>query len=550
MAALAACRMGVAGDADRLDRSPDAPSAFSPATTISTMLATTSEGGFEVTPLFTVGEGFDGYVPPGVPDGLVVFPSDADTIRVYMNHELPARAGVPYELANGTRLKGARISWFEIDRRSRRVTAAGPAIATIRDRAGRIVTAPRQVHERDEEDGRGLQALCSASGYRAGERGFADDILLTHEEASVRTGHAHGGSVWALDLRSHTLWALPDLGRGAWENSVAVPTADGGNSDGHVALLLADDYQHGRVPLYLWLGRKQPGGDFPARNGLREGGLYAWVADSGDRNPEEWSGSGTRRQGRFVPVPVREARNAGKPGYDADGYLDDTTLRARASARGVFLFSRPEDLEADPADPRRVVFASTGQGDAFPSDDWGSLYLIELRLPDDPGAVLQGGAVARADIALLYDADETGDMGLRNPDNVAWAVDGHIYVQEDKAVRRGGFGTQSGVEASVWRLHPDRPAGAQRIAVVDRGALPPGSSDPRADVAGAWESSGILDVSTALGTWPRAVALIATVQAHSVRDGPVGGRDGLVEGGQLLLLTRPAADDALKMRAP
>ena len=179
-------------------------------------------------------------------------------------------------------------------------------------------------------------------------------------------------------MAGEVLWALPELGRGSWENSAAVATPDGERPDGHVALLLGDDLEFGRAPLYLWLGRKIPGGNFLERNGLARGQLHVWVAGNGDRTPQQWSGSGSVRTGRFVPLAARTADGKPGPATDGAGYFNDTELRRRAEALGAFMFSRPEDLHTNPRGGTQVAFASTGHGGQFPADDWGNVYLIDL----------------------------------------------------------------------------------------------------------------------------------------------------------------------------
>ncbi len=489
--------------------------------------------GVAVSPLLTVGEPIDGgYRLPGVLDGTAAFALGPDRVLLLVNHELGARRGYAYELANGTELRGARVSALELDVRSRRIVGGRLAYDSVRDRRGRLVSRAAQINEGRGGDA-GLDALCSAAGYRAGSLGFVDDLMLTHEEASSREGHPHGGSVWALDVRDRELWALPALGRGTWENSVALPTPDAGQPDGHVALLLGDDYERGGAPLYLWLGRKQPGGTFPERNGLASGSLFSWVADDGSGSPADWSGTGSIRTGRFVALRAREPARAGGRGYDAQGYLDDTRLRDAARKAGAFMFSRPEDLHANPANPRQVAMSSTGQGWAFPADDWGTLYLIDVVFERDESGELE----PQARIEILYDADEAADRGIRSPDNLVWASDGALYVQEDPATRRARFGAASGIEASIWRVVPGTRAAPERLAVIDRAAVPPGASDSAAGRPGAWESSGILDVSRLIGAGPRELVLVATVQAHTVTDGPIGGRNDLVQASQLLLLS-------------
>lgn len=496
------------------------------------MLRALPDAGFQTRVLLTVGDRVGSYQPPGVLDGLAAFPRDSQTVRVLATHELESAGGYAYRLGNGLELTGSRISYFDIDKRSRRIVDAGLAFDRIWDRREALVTEAAQINERG--DGRrGLDALCSAAGYVAGERGFVDDIFFVHEEISAEEAHPHGGSVWALDVAGRELWALPELGRGSWENSVAIAAPEG-----FVALLLGDDLEFGGAPLYLWVGRREPNGDFPARNGLRNGRLFAWAASDGSADPSDWHGTGTVRAGYFVPIDTREPDRAGEPGYDSQGYRNDTTLRQAAFASGAFRFSRPEDLHANPARPGEIVFSSTGHGDALPADDWGTLYVlrVEFAPPVASRDLLRPGAQLR----ILHDADDFGDFGIRSADNLVWADDGMIYVQEDKATKRARFGGDSGRETSIWRLDPRQPEQRERIAEIDRRVvLPRGSRDYKAREFGAWESSGIVDISRAMEAWPDELVLLLSVQAHGLRGGAIGESPQLAEGGQLLLLSQP-----------
>ncbi|MGI9331398.1 MAG: alkaline phosphatase PhoX [Gammaproteobacteria bacterium] len=486
------------------------------------------DSGLRATVLLTVGDRIGEYQPPGRLDGLGAWRTDKDTLRVFANHELPATAGYPYQLANGTELRGSRISYFDLDLGSGQLRAAGLAFDSIRDREGKRVELATQVSEQPRRPTAGLNALCSAAGYKAGQYGFVDDLFLTNEEVSAREDHPHGGSVWALDIGERELWAVPDLGRGAWENVAAVSAPEG-----YVALLLGDDIQFGRAPLYLYIGRKQ-GNDFLGRNGLRDGQLHVWVADGGEQSPADWRGTGTARPGSFVPLAARLDSRAGAKGYDARGYRDDTTLREAAWKLGAFVFSRPEDLHVNPTDGLQVIFASTGQGKSVPDDDWGTLYRIDLSF--NPRA--EGLPAVSAVLSIVHDGDDLGDRGIRSPDNLTWARDGMVYVQEDKATKLASFGADTGIDASLWRIDPRQPYDYQRLAVIDRAvSLPPGSVDRKADDFGAWESSGIIDVADRLDLPPGQQAFLLSVQAHGLSKGPIGGRRELVEGGQLVLLT-------------
>ena len=152
-----------------------------------------------------------------------------------------------------------------------------------------------------------------------------------------------------------------------------------------------------------------------------------------------------------------------------------------------------------------------------------------------------------ATLKILYDGDDAGgrfshpDEGIRNPDNLEWGEDGWIYIQEDKAKQRDPlFGSHSGEESSLWRLDP-LTGEVQRIARIDRSViLPEGSTDESPGVIGAWESAGILDVTSLFDSRVGERVLLATVQAHTIRDGLIAKRK-LDEGGQLILLRRPPA---------
>ena len=502
------------------------------------MLVPVTGAGFSSQVLLSTGDTVGNYRPPGVLDGMVAFPTkDPESVDLFVTHELGASEGPSYRLANGTELKGSRITRFGLDRRTRRITSARLAYREVRDRSGRVVVAAAQLNEAKGRGAAGLESFCSASGWVAGEYGFVDQLVMAHEEVTRTEGHPHGGTIYALDVDAETLWALPALGRGSWENSAALSTPDGSHPDGHVGLLLGDDLEFGAAPLYLWIGRKIPGGNFIERNGLARGQLHVWVAANGDRTPEQWFGSGTERAGRFVPIATRTVDGAPGRETDSAGYSNDPELRQRARELGAFMFSRPEDLHTNPRIGTQVAFASTGQGSRFPADDWGNVYLVDVQFV--PGVA--GTLASEARIRLFYDGDDTGDRGLRNPDNLVWAEDGSIYVQEDRATKLARFGADSRQEASVWALDPSGTRAPRRIASIDRRAVPSGSTDTKAQETGAWESSGIIDVTYLLGGAPGEILLLANVQAHGVTDGPLGGRGGLVEASQLLLLSGAAA---------
>jgi endonuclease I len=521
----------------------------------STLMKGVAGEGYVVNPIWTIGDTLEGstgalnassagnFSPVGTPDGLGAFSLNANTVRVFMNHEIEVPAtgsgGYPFTLSNGTVLNkgGARITYFDIDKTSRRVVDAGLAIARMYDRNGAIVTSPSQL-----ELG-GLDRMCSASLcepnlFGAG-RGLVDRIYLTGEETSTAFGHPHGGTFWALDTSNGDLWALPDLGRGSWENAALVDTG----TTTHVAFLLGDDAQS--TPLYLYAGVKDTSGgaNFIERNGLKGGQLYVWKATNGNATPQQFNGTGATRAGTWVAINAKNAGAAGTAGHDAAGYKNDTTLHAEADALGAFSFSRPEDVATSPTDGTIVAFTSTGRGSLYPADNWGDTYLIDI---DFAGGVPTAGA-----LRILYDGDDAGggqfmtpEEGLRCPDNLDWADDGFIYVQEDQSNQVGSFGA-AGEETSIWRLDATTGA-AMRVAQTDRSnVLPLGSTDGNTGGFGNWESSGIIDVSELFGEAAGTLFLF-DVQAHSVTNGLIASKT-LNEGGQLCFLERGWEMGAFKL---
>ncbi|MGD2074307.1 MAG: DUF839 domain-containing protein [Gammaproteobacteria bacterium] len=469
-----------------------------------------TSNGWDVEASFTVGETIKGYTPPGILDGAGAFDSDdKGHVRVLINHELTSEAGYIYGLANGTKLAGARVSYFDIHKQTRKIKRAGLAYDTIYDRAGNVVTSPSQL------DFEGFNRLCSARGVSAGELGFMDDIFFTGEETA-------GGTQWAIDVDEQAIWAVPAMGIGAWESWSPIDSG----SEGTVALLGGDDREG--APLYLYVGEKAATGDgsFLDRNGLAVGALYCWKADDdGIGTPAEFNGFFNETSGYFVELVNYDPSMAGEPGWDGLGYAKQDNLDWQTEAAGCFQFARPEDLHNDPANPTSVAFASTGRSSLFPADSWGTVYQVDVDVP-----------ALTADIKILHDADALPipDMGIRSPDNLTWADDGAIYVQEDRSV--DGFGDESGVETSIWKLSPAS-GDFSRITEMNRAAVAPeGSTDGDPDDLGDWESSGIIDVTRLFKSDDADdTLLMGVVQAHSIRDGVIADED-LVQGGQIIFL--------------
>jgi serralysin len=501
--------------------------------------------GYTVDPLFTVGEKIGDYVPPGILDGIGAYSLNESTVRLLVNHELASSDGYRYTLKNGTQLPGARVSYFDVDKQTLKITGSGLAYDTIINRAGEVVDAASDL------EFAGLQRFCSGALFEANQfgagKGLADRIYFAGEETN-------GGTQFALDTKTNTLYAVPWFGRAAWENVTEINTG----TTNKVAFIIGDD--RANAPLLLYVGDKnaKADGSFLDRNGLARGKMYVWVADDVnsatdaiERSPSEFKGSGSSTNGKFVEIPYYDPTKANTTGYDAQGFATQAKQDELAEAASFFKFSRPEDVATNPFDGTQSVLASTGNSAS--ADIWGTTYKIDV----DFNNITAGNITAKIDI--LYDGNDADKqaLGLRSPDNLDWADDGKIYINEDRSISAAQFAGTGKIEASIFSIDPNaaNPASSlTRIAQIDRSAVPAGQTDSSPTDIGNWETSGILDISTLLGNNPGEV-LVFDVQAHSLRDGSIitatnvdGNNDGtktrqenLVEGGQLSLLIAPQA---------
>jgi serralysin len=499
--------------------------------------------------------GLGSSTPVGIMDGIGAYKLNDTTVRALVNQELNSGTGNSYGLANGVTLNGARVSFFDIDINTRKVTNAGLAYDKAYDRAGNFVTSASQI-----ETG-AFQRFCSsqlfeAESFGAG-RGLADRIYFTNEETN-------NGSVWALDTATNSIWAAPAMGRGGWENVALVDT---GLTD-KVAFVMGDD-TNGQ-PLMMYVGTKS-GTDFLGRNGLANGEIFVWSADNGATASSATAGFGATLAGTFKKITSFDASKAGTAGYDALGYADQGTMAADAfdANTNAYAFSRPEDVDTSSADPTQVAIAITGATSktnfggtvGAPStydlqDVWGKTGILDL----DFSQLGSGGAIT-AVWRTIHDGNEdfaqagNAPVEVRSADNLDWADDGKVYVNEDRSADwtaennhledSTGASTTDKRQAAILQIDPIT-GNVVRIAEadvdVDFSSIGASLTQAQKDDVGNWESSGVLDVSALFGKAAGTLFLTDT-QLHNLRNGNIaytGNRNtALVEGGQLLLLGTP-----------
>lgn len=323
----------------------------------------------DITDIHTIGQEIGDYFPVGKLDGIGAFELNDDTVRVLINHELNPETGSIYQVDDGLggtfNLTGARISYFDISKDTRQIVDSGLSYNRIYNADGNISSDTSLF----ANDFPGLSRLCSANlfdAYEFGDKhGFENRIYMTNEEDGG-TSNPVGGAFWALDPENDNLWHVPDLGRGAWESSTQVDT----NSKNTIALILANDSspfdvdndgEVEAVPLYLYVGEKKSG-DFLDQNGLRDGKLYVWVSDTGEKTPLDFRGNDTTLNGTWIQLDTSKGipSEDGSTGYDEFGNPTQRTLWTQAEELGAFGFSRLEDVSTNPQNGSQVVLASSG----------------------------------------------------------------------------------------------------------------------------------------------------------------------------------------------
>jgi hypothetical protein len=283
-----------------------------------------------------------------------------------------------------------------------------------------------------------------------------------------------------------------------------------------------------------------------------EGALYAFVADDPNVNDYGDFPAANGASGHFVEVPRAIATGKRPDGTDAraadfgfpappsgipDGpqwvlqYWSHEVVRA-------LQFIRIEDLAYDRNTPNVVYFADTGEPRAV-DDGAGRLRRAPsgTRGPYPNGRIFKmvldpNDPLTVQSLSVLIDMDPLGydnPAAMHQPDNVE-TTEHSLLIQEDP----GGHNQGATIGyAKVWQY--TLPAGPLvAVAQVDQSqkpALPPGS----------WESSGIIDASSAFGPG----AFLLDVQAHGweidMAPSPYPGITLMREAGQLMLFRLPGA---------
>jgi hypothetical protein len=465
-----------------------------------------AKAGVTVEPIISVGDTLpNGYMFEAIPDGIAVVGHGRGRADVYVNHET-STVPFPFTPATGVGFNdftNAMLSNLKINAQTHGVLDGSYVI-------------PSEAN---------YQRFCS-SFLVSEEHGFERDLILTNEEATDvvnRIGTAwpatpangsqpeQAGVVVAYDVKSGAYKSIYGMGRHNHENSVGIP------GYGHPVVLSGDDtFTAPSSQLYL----------YTAANGAAvwndTGTLWAFKSDVATINDYSDMTVGGAVSGRFIEVPRAIAVG------------DQTGLENWSNANGVFQFIRLEDIAYDRTTPNVVYLADTGEPRALPGP--GAAYMT--RGPSGTQGPFPNGRLfklvlnptdpTRATLSIAHDADAGGyrnPMAIHNLDNLE-STTRSVFIQEDTGSHNQGM-----TNSRIWRY--DIATGATEVvAEVDQSLVP---SSPK----GAWESSGIVDVSDVFG---KDMFLVDVQAGTLIVDEEVRGTLTYQrEGGQLLLVKIPGS---------
>jgi hypothetical protein len=298
-----------------------------------------------------------------------------------------------------------------------------------------------------------LDRFCSGSSYVPQAfgpgRGLLDYMYITGEEVT-------GGKFYAIDQATRSMWEVPALGPGSWENAAQVDT---GNTT-HVAMVLSSDINSpGSDFLRLYVGRKgidtngDGSVDFLERNGLRGGTVYVFTPDAGQSTTD-----------------LPDARQGNMTG------------KWTISTAGALREDKFEDVHTNPLNGTQLVFADQTDG----------VYRLDTPLVFSGGTFLP--ASSPVTMMQIDDDDASAEHPfLGAPDNLYWSSNGKMYVQED------GDGYE------IWQINQ---AGGGHLRIAQAATEPSGIIDASVEL-GYQLGSVLMSSLMGDGTTAQLVVLIS-----------------------------------------
>ncbi len=546
------------------------PAAAAPGFLTSQASMVTNLTGGTVKPIITVGDTIGSYMFEAIPDGIGISPNGKGTVDVFVNHETST---VPFPYAVAPTAPTAANSFNDM---------ADSLVSKLKlhQQSAGVMSASYAITDADN-----FHRFCS-SFLATKAHGFKRDLLLTNEEGTdwvMRSGMQWPatpgddaareiGAVIAHDINNGKTRPIWGMGRHNHENSLPLTIY------GKPVVLSGDDTftsNPAQSQVYSYIA---PNGDAVWND---TGTLYAFRADNFAAFNDYYDfpvGSAMSIPGELIPVPKQIATGRNPDGTDmmaADvpaslggpyplppagawsNSAGTTTpidgpqwvLEHWSDLNSVFQFIRIEDMAYDkrPGMANVVYLADSGRGatsaggNPFTSSN-GRIWKMVMD-PADPTQVLGLSIFIEGDDAPVQIITE-----VHQPDNLETTVNG-LYITEDPGSSQQfpqGSLNPNATNARIWQ-HNFNTNVLAPVLVADQSA-DEGPTDVDAAPAGnmgAWEMSGIVDVSSVFGPG----SFLMDVQAHSLFTHTTPGPDLVApagpdwtnkrEGGQLVLVTIP-----------
>jgi hypothetical protein len=512
--------------------------------------------GTEIKPLITVGDTIGSYRFEAIPDGIALFQSGKNQATVLVNHETST---VPFPYSSSPTTTNS-LNDFANSELSELVIRKG----------GGILSAEMVI-----DTGDGYHRFCS-NFLATSDGFTNRPLLFTNEEgidwvsetvfddgAAQDLGWTTGtnfqgaegarqiGAVVAYDPANGQHRPIWGMGRHNHENSVAIP------GFGYPVLLSGDDSFNQNLPqsqVYAYIAANA--------NGVwnDQGDLWAFAPDEEFEAVNDYydflPGSTLSISGHFVKVPKNIAT-----GRDADGDMlaadvgyppppaDGTWQRPPGASSGagvdgpqwilehwgdpvdettgnygnnVFQFLRIEDIAYDRTNPNVVYLVDSGRGLSPTAGlglaPWRSTNgrVWKMVLDENDPTVVES-------LSILIDGEDkpVKDPGeIHQPDNIESTVNGLLITEDPGSAQQFPIDSTDPNATTARLMYYSFATGSlSAVLKVDQSAdegptdedLAPATGSPFGNL-GAWESSGIVDVSSVFGPGK----FMITVQAHTL----------------------------------
>ena len=527
--------------------------------------------GTTVEALLTVGDVVDGFTFEAIPDGISVYPRGKGALSVFVNHEtstVPFPYNLPPSASNQNDFDNSLVSELKLHQGSAGVLN------------GRFVVPGSANYQR----------FCS-NFLATSAQGFSRPILFNNEDgidwvsetgpawpATVGAAGAREiGAVVAYDVKAEAYKTIWGMGRLNHENNVAIPgynkpvLLSGDDSFNQVAAQSqvyayiadnADDVWNDEGDLWAFVPSVANAAvndyfDFPVASSISISGAFVQVPKN-IATGKNTDGTDIMSADVGYPLPPADGTWQRGPGITTGPGIDGPqwVLEHWSDLNNVFQFLRIEDIATDkrPGMSNVVYLADSGRGlradQSFPGQAFrstnGRIWKMVMD-PTDPTKVTS--------LSILVEGDDNPVKTLsevHQPDNLETTLNG-LYITEDPGSSQQFTAAQQASDparattARIWQYKFSNSALGAVIKVDQSADQGPTDQDgaPSAGSWGAWESTGIIDVSSIYGPGK----FLVNVQAHSLwvekGDGPdllaPAGPDwtNKREGGQLVLITIP-----------